>query len=99
MKPRPKADDELRQMARKFRQKAVETLGAALDSEHENVRVMAAKELLDRDAGRPQQSIAISDSRDVTELSEQELIEIARGGSSTRTAATPSGEKKLSDLH
>lgn len=98
MKIRPKVDDELRQLARRYRHEAIDTLGAALKSESESVRVTAAKELLDRDAGRPQQSIAISDSRDLTELSESELVEIARGGS-TRTAATPTGEKKLSDLH
>ena len=56
-KGRPPISRDVRALARRYTEKAVETLAALLDHDNPHVRRMAAVDLLDRGHGRPDVSV------------------------------------------
>jgi hypothetical protein len=74
---RPKAVMELQQAAREHTKEAVERLVFWTKSDHPAASPMAAKELLDRGWGRPQQTMNVRKIRDITDLDDTELAILA----------------------
>ena len=98
---RPKIIAEVRDLAREQTENAVNVLTGIMNDEEapHAARVTAANSLLDRGWGKPAQSVAVTHSKSVTDMSDDELIEIIRGRSGNGVAGETPGEEELSSVH
>lgn len=82
------AQKNLAGLARSHTDKAIQTLVAAMDSQDERVRVDAASRILDRGYGKPAQSVDMTiNDRRAEEMTDDELLSIAAGGSNDAAEA------------
>jgi hypothetical protein len=78
---RPKVAAEIRDLARHHTATALRTLvEIAEHGESENARVAAANALLDRGWGKPRQEVEIGGTLNLEDLTDDELLRIARSG-------------------
>jgi hypothetical protein len=77
---RPKQDMTITELARAHCPRAIEVLAELMNDPKATAaaRAMAAEKLLDRGYGRPPQlaAVAVSDNRDVRDLTDEELLRI-----------------------
>ncbi len=95
---RRKVNVELRDLAMLHAVHAISALVECLSCENPSVRVSAANSILDRGYGKPAQTVHKHVSRSVTNLTTDELMVIAAGGS-VGVAEQGEGEDELSVIH
>jgi uncharacterized protein DUF5681 len=90
---RPKADAQVKELARAHTTAAVGALVKALKAKSERTRVAAAEALLDRGWGKPAQEIQhsgeIGRSRALCDLTDDELAVIAASGAANPKKSPP----------
>lgn len=95
---RPKIEREIVDLARANSVEAINTLVGIMRSSDAkpNERAVAANAILDRAFGKPKQSVQVDDRRSLRDLTDDELIAIARG---TGAAGETTGTDEPSRLH
>jgi hypothetical protein len=97
---RPKELKEITRLARDLSPEAILRLAFWMRSDNAKASVAASNAILDRGYGKPTQSFSMSDDtgKRPEEMTDAELVSIARGGSD-RAAEEASGETKSSGVH
>jgi hypothetical protein len=103
---RPKVLDDIKTLARTNGEAAFRKVLALLDSEDERVALAAAQEVLNRAYGKPQQFIETTTKRDLSEMSDAEIIarlreldELGEGATPSRSDSSARGAQKPDRVH
>lgn len=95
---RPKRVRQLTDIADAAAQAAMRKVVKLMDSDDDRVALAAAREVLDRVAGKPRQAVDVTQGRDAADYTEAELVAIARlGRAGADTAAE--GKAEPGGLH
>lgn len=97
---RPKKRRDIEALAQEQDEKAMKVMARLLNSTDERVALAAAQAILDRGHGKPRQSVSaeIDDKRDAANVSDAELLAIARMGS-PGTAKAKAGKNEPDSVH
>jgi len=98
---RPKTDQTITDLARAHCPRAIEVLAELMNDPKAtaSARTMAAEKLLDRGYGRPPQlnAVAVSDKRDVRDLSDEELLRLIAGQLPLPASDEPTSDVELEE--
>lgn len=95
---RPSVPADVRQALKEHTPKAVEVLAAGLHDDDPRVRIVCAKEILDRSLGRPAvANVEDEKGRSIQEVHLEVLKEMTRKGQADRAKLNGQGDSPLSE--